>query len=65
MPAAAALQSATANAAALLGIAERAGTIEVGKDADLVLVDGDPLRDIGATERIRLVIKRGIVVYSR
>ena len=65
MPAAAALQSATANAAALLGIAERAGRIEVGKDADLVLVDGDPLRDIGATERIRLVIKRGMVVYSR
>jgi hypothetical protein len=63
MPAAAAVQSATSNAAALLGIADRAGTIDAGKDADLVLVDGDPLRDIRATERVRLVIKRGVVVY--
>jgi N-acyl-D-aspartate/D-glutamate deacylase len=61
----AALQAATSDAAALLGIADRTGTVEVGNDADLVLVDGDPLRDIAAIERIRLVIKRGVVVYSR
>lgn len=62
---AAALQGATSTAAALLGIAERIGTIDVGKDADLVLLDGDPLRDIRATERIRLVMRSGIVVYER
>jgi hypothetical protein len=62
---AAALQAATVNAAALLGISERAGTIAAGKDADFLLLDGDPLRDIRATERIRLIVKRGIVVYER
>ena len=59
---AAAIKSATADAAALLGIADRAGTIDVGKDADLVLVDGDPLRDIRATTAIRLVVRLGRVV---
>ena len=59
---AAAIRSATADAAALLGIADRAGTIDVGKDADLVLVDGDPLRDIRATTAIRLVVRLGRVV---
>jgi hypothetical protein len=62
---AAALQAATVNAAALLGISERTGTIAAGKDADFLLLDGDPLRDIRATERIRLIVKRGIVVYER
>ena len=59
---AAAIRSATADAAALLGISDRAGTIDVGKDADLVLVDGDPLRDIRATTAIRLVVRLGRVV---
>jgi imidazolonepropionase-like amidohydrolase len=59
---AAAIRSATADAAALLGIADRAGTIDVGKDADLVLVDGDPLRDIRATTAIRLVVRLGRTV---
>jgi imidazolonepropionase-like amidohydrolase len=58
----AAIRSATSDAAALLGIAERAGTIDVGKDADLVLVDGDPLRDIRATTAIRLVVRLGRIV---
>jgi imidazolonepropionase-like amidohydrolase len=57
-----ALRAATADAAALLGIANRAGTIAVGKDADLVLVEGDPLRDITALRRIVSVIRRGVVV---
>jgi imidazolonepropionase-like amidohydrolase len=58
---AAALRSATADAAQLLGISSRAGTIEVGKDADLVLIDGDPLTDIRATRRILNVIRLGVV----
>jgi imidazolonepropionase-like amidohydrolase len=59
---AAALRSATVDAAHLLGVSSRAGTIEVGKDADLVLVDGDPLTDIRATRRILNVIRLGAVV---
>jgi imidazolonepropionase-like amidohydrolase len=59
---AAALKSATADAADLLGIADRAGTVDVGKDADLVLLDGDPLTDIRATGRIVAVVRGGVVV---
>jgi imidazolonepropionase-like amidohydrolase len=62
---AAALKTATADAAELLGIADHAGTVDVGKDADLVLLDADPLIDIAATARIRLVVHRGSVVYER
>lgn len=57
-----ALRSATVEAADLLGIASRAGSIDVGKDADLVLVDGDPLADIRATRRIVHVVRGGVVV---
>ena len=59
---AAALKSATADAADLLGIADRAGTVDVGKDADLVLLDGDPLAEIRATRRIVAVVRGGVVV---
>jgi len=62
---AAALKTATTNAADLLGIADRAGTVEIGKDADLVLLDADPLADISATMQIRLVIRGGSIVYER
>jgi imidazolonepropionase-like amidohydrolase len=62
---AAALRTATAEGAALLGIADRAGTIAVGKDADLVLVDGDPLADITALSRIVTVLRNGQVVVAR
>ena len=57
-----ALKSATSDAADLLGIAGRAGTIQPGKDADLVLVSGDPLADIRATRRILNVVRGGVVV---
>jgi imidazolonepropionase-like amidohydrolase len=59
---AAALETATADAAALLGITNRTGTIAIGKDADLVLVNGDPRQDITALRRIVTVIRRGVVV---
>jgi imidazolonepropionase-like amidohydrolase len=62
---AAALQAATADAASLLGIQDRAGTIDAGKAADLVLLDGDPLTDIRNTRRIAAVIKDGVVVFER
>jgi imidazolonepropionase-like amidohydrolase len=54
-----ALQAATRNAAAAAGKLDDAGTIEKGKRADLVLLDADPLVDIGNTRRIRAVITRG------
>lgn len=54
-----ALQAATVNAAKLLGIATRTGAIRKGMDADLLLVDGNPLQDISATERISLVVFKG------
>jgi len=59
LPAGAALQAATGNAARLLGIAGRTGTLMVGKEATLLLVDGNPLADIAATERITLILLKG------
>jgi imidazolonepropionase-like amidohydrolase/ABC-type multidrug transport system permease subunit len=59
IPAAVALQAATANAAKLLGAGNRIGSIRKGLDADFLLVDGNPLEDIAATERISLVVFKG------
>jgi imidazolonepropionase-like amidohydrolase len=60
-----AIVSATRTNAALFCMEDRIGTVEPGKDADLVLVAGDPLADIGLlvdAANIRLVLKRGDVV---
>ena len=54
-----ALQAATRNAARALGWEARTGTIEAGKDADLLLLDADPLVKITNTSRIRAVIRGG------
>jgi imidazolonepropionase-like amidohydrolase len=62
---AAALETATVRAARLLGVADRVGTVDAGKDADLVLLDDDPLADITATLRVRLVVRAGMIVYER
>jgi imidazolonepropionase-like amidohydrolase len=62
---AAALKTATADAADLLGLADRTGTVAVGKDADLVLLDADPLANIAATMRVRLVVRAGVIVFER
>jgi len=59
MKPAAALRAATASAADLLGIARTVGTLEAGKQADVVAVAGDPLADIHAMEKVRLVMKGG------
>ena len=56
-----ALVSATSSAAKLLGWQARLGTLAPGKLADVVAVAGDPLRDIGATERVTMVMKNGVV----
>jgi imidazolonepropionase-like amidohydrolase/ABC-type multidrug transport system permease subunit len=59
IPVTVALQAATVNAARLLGAQDRIGAIRPGMDADLLLVDGNPLEDIAATERISLVVAQG------
>jgi imidazolonepropionase-like amidohydrolase/ABC-type multidrug transport system permease subunit len=59
IPAAVALQAATSNAARLLRAENRIGTIQPGSDADLLVVDGNPLDDINATERISMVVFKG------
>lgn len=63
-----ALVAATGWAAGCLGMDDRIGTIEAGKLADLIVVDGDPLADIALLqdkERIRLVMKEGRVYLDR
>ena len=57
----AAIVSATRLNAEILGWADRIGTLEPGKLADLLAVAGDPLTDIGALERVVLVVKGGVV----
>lgn len=59
IPPTVALQAATANAAKLLRQNRRIGLVAPGKDANLLIVDGDPTRDITATERISIVVYRG------
>jgi adenine deaminase len=54
-----ALQAATWNAAKLLRADNRIGLVAIGRDANLLVVDGDPTRDIAATERISLVVLKG------
>jgi imidazolonepropionase-like amidohydrolase len=59
-----AIQTATRNAADLLDMSDRIGTIEAGKFADIVAVPGNPLSDITAMERVTFVMKDGNV-YKR
>jgi len=61
----AALESATRVAAEALGVDSRLGTLEEGKLADLIVVDGDPLADIKALTNVWLVMKEGLVVHRR
>lgn len=56
-----AIKSATINAADLLGEEDKLGSIEVGKLADIVAVDGDPLKDPQAFGRVVFVMKDGVV----
>lgn len=55
------LKSASLNAAKSLGVDNWLGSLEVGKLADLVIVDGDPLQTIGDTKNVSAVIKNGHV----
>jgi imidazolonepropionase-like amidohydrolase len=57
----AAIQTATINAADLLGWTKTVGTIEEGRWADLIAVDGDPTKDVTTLEHVRFVMKGGQV----
>jgi imidazolonepropionase-like amidohydrolase/ABC-type multidrug transport system permease subunit len=59
IPNAVALQAATYNGAQLLRAANRMGLIKKGYEADLLLVDGNPLKEISVTERISMVMFKG------
>lgn len=61
MPASAAIQAATMNAATLLGVEKEVGSIEPGKAADLIAVSGDPIADITTLKSVRFVMKDGRV----
>jgi len=56
-----AIRSATVDAAELLGLSARIGTIAVGKDADIIAVEGDPTQDVRLLERVGFVMKSGRV----
>lgn len=56
-----AIQAATVNAADLLGWNDRVGVIAPGAFADIIAVDGDPLKDVIELERVKFVMKGGVV----
>ncbi|PYT59926.1 MAG: Xaa-Pro dipeptidase [Acidobacteria bacterium] len=57
----AAIQTATINAADLLGWSKQVGTLEPGKWADMIAVDGDPTKDVTILEHVQFVMKGGAV----
>lgn len=61
MPPIEAVLSATRNASDLLGASDRVGSIQKGRFADIIAVDGDPLKDISEMRRVRFVMKGGVI----
>ena len=59
-----AIQTGTIRAAEVLGWADKLGTIETGKWADIVAVSGDPLKDIKELQYVKFVMKDGVVVKN-
>jgi imidazolonepropionase-like amidohydrolase len=58
------IQSATVNAADLIGWTDRVGTVEPGKFADIIAVQGDPLADVHVLENVHFVMKGGEVIKN-
>jgi imidazolonepropionase-like amidohydrolase len=61
MPILECIQSATVNAADLLGVSDILGSIEKGKYADIIAVDGDPTLDVQVMGKVSFVMKNGVV----
>jgi imidazolonepropionase-like amidohydrolase len=57
-----AIQAATKVNAEISGIADRLGTIEAGKLADLLVIEGDPLQDIKALRQAKMIIQEGKII---
>ena len=60
-----AIKLATLNGAEYLGIQTKTGTVEVGKEADLILINGDLSKDISNIRKMELVFKNGIGFDSK
>jgi imidazolonepropionase-like amidohydrolase/predicted enzyme related to lactoylglutathione lyase len=58
------IRAGTRNAAEHLGLLDDLGTVEPGKIADLIIVDGDPLKDISCLHQVQMVIKGGQIVHD-
>jgi imidazolonepropionase-like amidohydrolase len=61
MPTLEVLRSATWNASELIGISDKTGSIEKGKWADIVAVEGDPVKDLEVMGKMKFVMKDGVV----
>lgn len=59
------IRAATCDAADYVGLLDDLGTVEKGKLADLLIVDGDPLEDISEIRKIKMVIQAGRIVHER
>ena len=64
MPPLEAIRAATLYGATVMGVEDRLGTLEAGKLADIVAVEGDPVKDISAMTRVGFVMKDG-AIYKR
>jgi len=60
-----AIQTATVNAADLLGWSDRVGSVQPGRFADIIAVSGDPLTDVRELERVAFVMKGGVVYKQK
>jgi imidazolonepropionase-like amidohydrolase len=61
MPILEAIKTATVNAADLLGASTQLGSIEQGKLADIIAVDGDPRQSVDAMGKVKFVMKDGVI----
>ena len=59
-----AIRAATTNAAELMGLSDKVGSIQSGKYADVIAVSGNPVADIGELEHVRFVMKGGVIVKN-
>ena len=65
IPESTAIQAATVNAAEMLGLTESVGTLQAGKQADIIATAGSPLQDISELTRVRFVMRAGVVYLDK